>query len=157
VSTIIEGLKLTDCLQQSFSFIHPNTNSKPKLFAHIGTTINAALPFLGSNLISTALEAREKIGSTALGHGIAIPHARIDGLSRPIASISILKNPIKFDEHDNFADIIFTIIAPQGAAELYNDLLSEAVTQLQSKHIQQQLRQSSSSAEVYNAFIQQLR
>lgn len=68
------------------------------------------------------LEEREKLGSTGFGSGVAIPHARMDGLSRPVAALLRLDAPVDFDSADAMpVDLVIGLLSPSnaGAAHLH--------------------------------------
>ncbi|WP_374410115.1 PTS sugar transporter subunit IIA [Novosphingobium colocasiae] len=59
---------------------------------------------------------REQLGSTGFGRSIAIPHARLPGLSRPVAAFIRLAAPVEFDAADNMPiDLVFGLLSPEGA------------------------------------------
>jgi len=62
------------------------------------------------------IEEREKLGSTGFGRGVAIPHARVPGLKRPVASFLRLDNPVEFDAADGMpVDLVFGLLSPESA------------------------------------------
>lgn len=68
------------------------------------------------------IEEREKLGSTGFGRGVAIPHARIPGLTRPVAAFLRLASPVAFDAADGMpVDMVFGLLSPEaaGAAHLH--------------------------------------
>jgi PTS system nitrogen regulatory IIA component len=68
------------------------------------------------------LEEREKLGSTGFGRGVAIPHARIKGIQRPVAGLLRLKHPADFDAADRLpVELVFGLLSPEncGAAHLH--------------------------------------
>ncbi len=68
------------------------------------------------------IEERERLGSTGFGRGVAIPHARINGLSRPVAVVLRLDAPVAFDAADGLpVDVVFGLLSPEqaGAAHLH--------------------------------------
>ncbi len=69
---------------------------------------------LGERRIFRALLAREQRGSTALGHGVAVPHARLEGLSRPTGVFARLAPPIEFDAPDRRpVELVFCLLSPE--------------------------------------------
>ena len=75
--------------------------------------------------IFAGLYEREKLGSTSVGNGVAIPHARIKGISHPFISVIILDNPIDFDNIDNLdVDIVVCLIVPTEETENHLTLLA---------------------------------
>jgi nitrogen PTS system EIIA component len=68
---------------------------------------------LDENLIAADVLAREALGSTGVGKGVAIPHARLQGLQRPFAMAARLKRPIEFDAIDGEpVDVVFLLLMP---------------------------------------------
>ena len=73
-------------------------------------------------LVLERLEEREKLGSTGFGRGVAIPHARIPDLGRPVAVFLRLETPVVFDAADGLpVDLVFGLLSPEsaGAAHLH--------------------------------------
>ena len=73
-------------------------------------------------LVLERLEEREKLGSTGFGRGVAIPHARISDLGRPVAVFLRLDSPVAFDAADGMpVDMVFGLLSPEaaGAAHLH--------------------------------------
>ena len=73
-------------------------------------------------LVLERLEEREKLGSTGFGRGVAIPHARIPDLGRPVAAFLRLSTPVAFDAADGMpVDLVFGLLSPEsaGAAHLH--------------------------------------
>lgn len=77
---------------------------------------------LDADHVLEQLEARERLGSTGFGRGVAIPHARVAGLSRPVAALLKLRQPIDFAAADGLpVDLVFGLLSPEnsGAAHLH--------------------------------------
>jgi PTS system nitrogen regulatory IIA component len=73
-------------------------------------------------LVLERIEEREKLGSTGFGRGVAIPHARIPDLGRPVAAFFRLTRPVAFDAADGMpVDLVFGLLSPEaaGAAHLH--------------------------------------
>lgn len=103
-----------------------------------------------------ALQRREKLGSTAIGNGVAIPHARVPELSSPRCVLTTLNTPIDFDcieDENNDVDIIFTLFVPEDAPQAHLELLSTIANHLKNKHYLDALRQATNNEELYNAAI----
>ena len=82
----------------------------------------AAVYGLNPVLVLERIEEREKLGSTGFGRGVAIPHARIPELSRPVAAFFRLTSPVAFDAADGMpVDMVFGLLSPEqaGAAHLH--------------------------------------
>ncbi|MEO5705469.1 MAG: PTS sugar transporter subunit IIA [Alteraurantiacibacter sp.] len=77
---------------------------------------------LDAALVLEYLEEREKLGSTGFGRGVAIPHARIPGIQRPMAALLKLRHPAQFNAADGLpVDLVFGLLSPEhsGAAHLH--------------------------------------
>ncbi len=99
--------------------------SKKKLFEH-SADLFAQTHALKSADIFTSLFDRERLGSTALGCGIAIPHGRIKGLKEACGAFYRLKTPLEFDAPDNQpVSICFVLLVPKDANEQHLQILGE--------------------------------
>ncbi len=77
-------------------------------------------------LITDNLFARERLGSTGLGHGVAIPHGRIKGLKAPMAALFQLAHPIGFDAPDELpVNLLIFLLVPEAATQKHLEILSE--------------------------------
>ncbi|WP_324780382.1 PTS sugar transporter subunit IIA [Thiobacillus sedimenti] len=99
--------------------------SKKKLFEH-AADLFAQTRGLKAADIFTSLFERERLGSTALGHGIAIPHGRIKGLKDACGAFYRLKTPLEFDAPDNQpVTLCFILLVPKDANEQHLQILGE--------------------------------
>ncbi|NOG70216.1 PTS sugar transporter subunit IIA [Roseicella sp. DB1501] len=95
-----------------------------------------------------AILAREKLGSTALGRGVAMPHARVDWLSQPAAVLARLARPIEMDARDGEpVDLVFLVLWPEAASEGFLPALSNICRALRDNQLPRQLRQARSADE----------
>lgn len=94
--------------------------SKKKALEDLAQLLGKGAASLSSSDILASLSAREKLGSTGLGHGVAIPHGRIAGVENSIGAIMRLKHPLDYEAHDGHpVDLIFGLLVPQGATEAH--------------------------------------
>ncbi len=113
--------------------------SKKRVFEHAG------LLFENNHSIARAqvfdsLFAREKLGSTGLGHGVAIPHGRVKGLKNPAGALVRMKAPIPFDAPDGLAvSLIFLLMVPDRATDAHLQILSELAEMFSDKPFREQL------------------
>jgi PTS system nitrogen regulatory IIA component len=99
--------------------------SKKKLFEH-AADLFARIHGLKPADIFTSLFERERLGSTALGYGIAIPHGRIKGLKDASGAFYRLKSPLEFDAPDNQpVSLCFVLLVPKDANERHLQILGE--------------------------------
>lgn len=87
-----------------------------------------------------SLIARERLGSTALGHEVAVPHGRIKDLKDPIGAFMRLAEPIRFDASDGrSARLLFFLLVPEHATQTHLDLLAEIARLMSNTEIRHQL------------------
>jgi PTS system nitrogen regulatory IIA component len=102
-----------------------------------------------------ALFAREKMGSTGLGLGIAIPHGRIKGLKQAQGAFLRLATPVQFDAPDGQpVSLIFVLLVPEAATEHHLQLLSELAQMFSDKVFREQLIAAQDAAAVLALFMQ---
>jgi PTS system nitrogen regulatory IIA component len=100
-----------------------------------------------------ALFAREKLGSTGLGQGIAIPHGRIKGLKTPVGSFVRLETPVQFDAPDGKpVGLIFVLLVPEAANEHHLQLLSELAQMFSDKAFREQLAAAPDAPALHGLF-----
>ncbi|KGQ69928.1 hypothetical protein OA57_09900 [Chelonobacter oris] len=96
---------------------------------------------------------REKVGCTALGNGLALPHAKLPEGSKPIAIFLQLVNPIDYKALDNRAvDLVFALFIPENLCANCKPLLPEIAKKLNNKTLIKQLRAAQSEEEIWNIF-----
>ena len=102
-----------------------DATSKKRVFEELGFLFEQTEK-LNRHLVTDSLFARERLGSTGLGHGVAIPHGRIKGLKTPYLSFVKLANPIGFDALDDVpVSVMFVLLVPENASQKHLDLLSQ--------------------------------
>ena len=99
--------------------------SKKRLFETIASIISEDQPALVYDEVFSQLIAREKLGSTGLGQGIAIPHCRVDACPEPLGTLVTLEQAIDFDAPDDQpVDLLFALLVPGEAHQQHLDILA---------------------------------
>ncbi|MGF1700056.1 PTS IIA-like nitrogen regulatory protein PtsN [Photobacterium makurazakiensis] len=94
--------------------------------------------------------SREKMGSTGIGNGIAIPHGRINNSEQAVAVLIQCQDPIQFDAIDNQpVDLLFALLVPDAQCKEHLQTLSCMAEKLSSKQVCKQLRTAKSDEELY--------
>jgi PTS system nitrogen regulatory IIA component len=123
--------------------VRVDASSKKRAFEEIGLLFeNLHGPALGINraLISDSLFARERLGSTGLGHGVAIPHGRIKGLRAPLAAVLQLARPLVFDAPDaQPVGLMVVLLVPEAATQKHLEILSEIAELLSDAALREQM------------------
>ena len=102
-----------------------DVGSKKRVFEHAGLLFENNHNIARSQVFDS-LFAREKLGSTGLGQGVAIPHGRIKGIKDAIGALVRMREPIPFDAPDGApVGLIFVLLVPERATDLHLQILSE--------------------------------
>ena len=117
--------RLASILPSAQVLVQVEATSKKRAFEEAGLLFEN-LHGLSRALVTDSLFSRERLGSTGLGHGVAIPHGRIKGLRAPMAAVFRLANPIGFDAPDDqsVALLIFLLV-PEAATQKHLEILTE--------------------------------
>jgi PTS system nitrogen regulatory IIA component len=141
----------SDLLSPARILARVRINSKKRLFELISTTLATKNPELNSREIFKSISAREHLGSTALGNGIAIPHGRISGTGDVQALFLQLIKPLPFDADDNQpVDLIFALTVPENCTGDHKKLLSDIVERFSDTELLEQLRAAEDANEIWH-------
>ena len=127
-----------------------DVTSKKRAFEEAGLLFES-LHGLARALITDSLFARERLGSTGLGHGVAIPHARIKGLQAPMAAVLQLARPIGFDAPDEQpVTLLIFLLVPETATQKHLEILSEIAELLSDGAQREKLKTAASADELHS-------
>ncbi len=126
--------------------------TKARLFEAAGALFATSSGIDGS-LVATSLAAREKLGSTGLGQGVAIPHGRIRGLKEARGAFVRLKQPVPFDAPDGKpVSQVFVLLVPEQATDLHLQLLSELAQMFSERDFREKLGSARDAAGLVDLF-----
>ena len=129
---------------------HTPGGSKKRLFETIARLISEDQLSLPYGDILDNLIAREKLGSTGLGGGIAIPHCRIGNCSQTLGTLITVAKPIEFDAPDDQpVDLLFVLLVPEEANQAHLDTLARIAGLFSQQDLCQQLRAARDSGALY--------
>jgi len=101
-------------------------------------------------LVTDSLFSRERLGSTGLGHGVAIPHGRIKGLKSPMAAVFQLARPIGFDAPDDQAvSLMIFLLVPEAATQRHLEILSEIAELLNDADMRKRLISTTDATQLH--------
>jgi PTS system nitrogen regulatory IIA component len=129
--------------------IDVDVSSKKRVFEQVGLLFENSIHIARSTVFDS-LFAREKLGSTGLGQGIAIPHGRVKGLKDAAGAVVRLKQPIPFDAPDgqNVA-LIFVLLVPERATDLHLQILSELAQMFSDRQLRERLLAAPTAAALH--------
>ena len=123
--------------------------SKKRAFEEVGFLFETQHG-LSRALVTDSLFSRERLGSTGLGNGVAIPHGRIKGLKLPMAAVLLLEQPIGFDAPDNQpVDLLIFLLVPEAATQKHLEILSEIAELLGDATMRQRLTTTTDAVELH--------
>lgn len=108
---------------------------------------------IGRSLVFDSLFAREKLGSTGLGQGVAIPHGRIKGLKEAVGAFMRLAAPVQFDAPDGRpVSLVFVLMVPEQANEHHLQLLSELAQRFSDRAFRERLATAVDAEAIHSLF-----
>ena len=127
-----------------------DATSKKRAFEEAGLLFES-LHGLSRALVTDSLFARERLGSTGLGHGVAIPHGRIKGLKSPMAAVFQLAQAIGFDAPDEQAvKLLIFLLVPEAATQKHLEILSEIAELLSNASTRDNMISSATASSLHN-------
>ncbi len=120
--------------------VNVDASSKKRVFEQAGLLFENQHA-IARGTVTDNLFARERLGSTGLGHAVAIPHGRIKGLKNPLAAVLRVLQPIPFDAPDDDAvTLLIFLLVPEAATQRHLEILSEIAEMLSDRELRQRLQ-----------------
>lgn len=130
-----------------------DVSSKKRAFEQAGLLFENNCSIARST-VSENLFARERLGSTGLGHGVAVPHGRIKGLKNPIAAFVRLLDPIPFESPDGLpVKVLIFLLMPDNVTQQHLEILSEIAEMLSDEVFREALQTELDPSLVYKKII----
>jgi PTS system nitrogen regulatory IIA component len=144
-------MEIKDFLDPSHVMIDVRASDKARLLRALAGRAAAALN-LSADLVANVLSKREELGSTGTGGGVAIPHARLDGVTKPFGMLVRLAKAIDFDAIDDQpVDIVFVLLLPAKSQGDQLNALACAARVLRDPDALRNLRRADDEAGLYRA------
>ena len=146
--------RLASILPAAQVLVSVDATSKKRAFEEAGLLFESQHG-LSRALITDSLFARERLGSTGLGHGVAIPHGRIKGLKAPMAAVLQLAQPIGFDAPDEQpVGLLIFLLVPEAATQKHLEILSEIAELLSDSGLRERIKAAGSVPELHGLIAQ---
>lgn len=130
---------LSSLLPPSHVLLDVEADDKQAVFELAGGLLERDTGVRSAQIVSS-LAARERSGSTALGHGIAIPHGRVKGLRTAMGAFLRTRQPIPFDAPDDApVQLIFVLLVPEKSTDLHLEILSELAQLFSDRNVRREL------------------
>ena len=150
------AMKLADYIKPENVILNLDVSFKTQALQAMSASASklAAIP---ADTILSALLKREKLGSTGVGQGVALPHTRIAGTSRPVALVARLTQPIDFESIDGKpVDIVFLLLTPDEEPNKHLNVLACFSRKLRSPGVLDQMRAAKDATSLYSCFTEEL-
>jgi nitrogen PTS system EIIA component len=140
---------ISKLLRPSHVILGLEVSSKKELFEHIGALFDSHHQ-LARNVVVDSLMSRERLGSTGMGHGLAIPHWRVKHLQETLCAFIRSAKPIAFDAPDGLpVDLTFTLLVPEHANEHHLQILGELAHMFGDATTREQLRTNNDPVSIH--------
>lgn len=144
-------MKLIDVLSLENTALNVTGGSKKRVLENLSHFLADRMTEVDSDELYQGLLARERLGSTGIGEGVAIPHCRMPNCSKIIGAFLKLEDPVDFDAIDNVpVDLVFALIVPEQQNDEHLQVLSSIAELLQEEEVRTKLRQASSTEALYH-------
>jgi PTS system nitrogen regulatory IIA component len=144
-------MKIAELLSASDVAIDLRANDKAGLLNELGARAAAALG-LSADSVASEIEKRDELGSTGIGGGVSMPHARLREVKKAFGLFVRLKHPIEFDAIDSQpVDLVFLLLLPAASQLDQLSALAAVARKLRDREVLEKLRAATSTRELYRA------
>ena len=141
--------RLAAILPASNVLVDVDATSKKRVFEQAGLLFENQNA-IARSIVTDNLFARERLGSTGLGHAVAIPHGRIKGLKNPLAAVIRTRAPIGFDAPDDEpVNLLIFLLVPESATQRHLEILSEIAEMLSDRELRERLQAQADAATLH--------
>lgn len=147
-------MELTDILSPARTLSQVRIENKKRAFDLISNIAAQELADTTPQSILEALTERERLGTTILGHGIAMPHARVEQIDQPMAILLNLEEPILYDEQDHQrVNIIIALLLPKENDQKCLECLASITKAFRRRSFRQRVAHAMNDTELYDLAI----
>jgi PTS system nitrogen regulatory IIA component len=134
-------MQISDILSPERMLCHVKASSKKRVLEYFSKLLAMETEALTSHDIYESLWGRERLGSTALGKGVAIPHARVSQCEVTLAAFLQLEEGIDYDAMDKQpVDLLFALVVPESATDEHLEILAQLAAMFSEAEFREQLR-----------------
>lgn len=144
------AIRVSDLLAPRCVVVSSDLSSRKRALEILSELLAAAREPLSQRLVFDQLCARERLGSTGLGHGVALPHARVPGLGRACGAFVRASDGVDFDAPDGVGvDLIFGLVVPQESTDEHIEILAMLARLLSAETLRESLRRARGAEEMF--------
>jgi len=143
-------MQLSELLTPDRIICNLSAQSRKRALEEISELISHGEPKVTTNEVFDSLLARERLGSTGIGHGVAIPHGRLKNTEQTIGAFIKLQEAVDFDAIDNRpVDLMFALLVPELSTQEHLQILASIAGMFNDEQTREKLRQATSAEELY--------
>ncbi len=144
-------MRISEFLSPEAVIAELQSSSKHGVLVELCSPLTAVQPGLKTDRLVDVLEQREKLGSTGIGEGVAIPHGKMAELSRLVASFGVCRPGVNFDAIDGKpTHLFFALLAPENSAGIHLKALARISRLFKSPQFRESILAAKDSAEIYS-------
>ncbi len=148
-------MKITDFLTPERTCCNAPGNSKKRVLEFLSSFLEQQAEGIDGDKVYQEFLAREKLGSTGIGDGVAVPHCRLESCPDVIGVLLKLEQPVDYDAIDDQpVDLVFALVVPSEQNEEHLRVLQSIAGLMQQPTVRQQLRDCASDGALYSAATQ---
>ncbi|MFH1654071.1 MAG: PTS sugar transporter subunit IIA [Pseudomonadota bacterium] len=145
---------LSDFIQQDLVFEALKSANKQNVIRELADLICRARHDLNTNTVTNVLLEREKLGSTGIEDGIAIPHGKISGLKNILVAFGRKKDGVAFDAHDGKpSNLFFVLLAPENSSAMHLKVLARLSRLLKNDQFRKKLLDANNPKSIYETIV----
>jgi len=141
---------LTDLITPERIACDVDAQSKKRALEHLSEIISRTEDTISSNDVFESLLARERLGGTGVGHGVAIPHGRLKDNSHTLGAFIKLQKGVDYDAADlQPVDLLFALLVPKESTDEHLQILAQLAKMFSSEDFRQKLRNAETNQAIY--------
>ena len=149
-------MKITEILSQDMVLPDLRGTTKAEVLQELAQSFTSQFPNLSADAVAAVLTERERLGSTAIGDGIAIPHGKIRGVNRIVGAFGRHTEGVDFDSLDgNPTHLFFVLIAPEESTSLHLKALARVSRLFRDNAFRERLETADTAEELYNFIVEE--
>jgi len=148
-------MKLSEIITRQSVIANLKARDKAGVLRELADVICTAESSIDKDALVKVLEEREKLGSTGIGDGVAIPHGKLNGIDKPLMSFGRSKSGVDFDSMDTQpVHLFFLLVAPENSAGAHLKVLAKIARMLKNSNLRKRLLEAKDEDEIYNIIVQ---
>jgi len=148
-------MRLSEIIEQDNIIPDLKASDKKGVLEELAEVISNHEPSIDKGTLVKVLLERERLGTTGIGDGVAIPHGKLNGVKQPIVSFGRSRNGLEFDSMDGQpAYLFFLLVAPENSSGIHLQVLAKIAKILKNSAFRKKLMGADTTREIYQIIIQ---